>query len=158
MTNWIPHVTVAAVIEADIDNEKRFLMVEEMINGHLVINQPAGHWEQNESIIEAVRRETLEETSYIVEPVSLIGIYNWTIPEEENAATTTDTFLRFTFNCKLIDKTNGQLDPDINQFLWLTKADIQSAKYLKRSPLVLQSLNDYLAGHSYPLSQFIDLK
>lgn len=158
MNQWIPHVTVAAVVDAVIENERRFLMVEETINNQLVINQAAGHWEMGESIIEAVHRETREETSYVVMAESLIGIYNWTIPENENAASSTDTFLRFTFKCKLIEKTENSLDPDINRFLWLTENEIRSAQYQKRSPLVLRSLDDYLAGNNYPLDQFIDIK
>lgn len=132
-------------------------MVEEKINNTLVINQPAGHWEMGESIIEAVKRETLEETTYNVEVVSLLGIYNWTIPQHENAAATTDTFLRFSFHCKVTEKTNNPLDPDIHQYLWLTKEQIYSAEYKKRSPLVIRSLEDYLAGKRYPLNQFIDI-
>ena len=158
MNQWVPHVTVAAVVESFINDEKHFLMVEETINNQLVINQAAGHWERDESIIDAVHRETLEETSYIVKAESLIGIYNWTIPEHENAASTTDTFLRFTFKCKLIEQTENALDPDINQFLWLTEKQIRSTAYKKRSPLVLRSLNDYLTSNTYPLEQFIDIK
>ena len=151
--NWVPHVTVAAIVEY----EATFLMVEEKINSTLVINQPAGHWEMAESLIDAVQRETLEETACIVEPEYLIGIYNWTIPENENAASTTDTFLRFTFKCKLVEKTNHALDPDIHQCMWLTEEQIRSQHYQKRSPLVLQSLNDYLSGKLYPLEQFVNL-
>ena len=158
MNQWIPHVTVAAVVESIIDNERRFLMVEESINNTFVINQAAGHWERDESIIDAVHRETLEETSYRVEAESLIGIYNWTIPENENAAESTDTFLRFTFKCKLIEKTNMDLDPDINRFLWLTENEIRSTQYKKRSPLVLRCFDDFIAGNTYPLNQFIDIK
>lgn len=158
MNSWIPHVTVAAVVETVINDEQRFLMVEESINNNLVINQAAGHWEMGESLIEAVHRETLEETSYIVEAQALIGIYNWTIPEDENAAASTDTFLRFTFKCELIEKTENPLDPDINRFLWLTENEIRSNQYPKRSPLVLRSLDDYLTGNNFPLNQFIDIK
>ncbi len=112
---WVPHVTVAAVVQY----KAQFLMVEEKINAQLVVNQPAGHWERAESLVEAVKRETLEETACIVEPEYLIGVYNWTIPENENAAATTDTFLRFTFKCKLVEETDAELDPDIHRRLWL---------------------------------------
>jgi len=158
MNEWIPHVTVAAVVGKSVKGQVKYLMVEERINSQLVINQPAGHWERGESLVDAVIRETLEETSYRVKVESLTGIYNWTIPQSENAATTTDTFLRFTFKCKLIEKTDTQLDPDINRYLWLTKDEITSANYLKRSPLVLTSLNDCLDGKNYPLSQFVDIQ
>ena len=55
-----PNVTVAAII-ADGD---KYLLVEEKSNGRLVINQPAGHLEKDESLIEAVCREVIEETAY----------------------------------------------------------------------------------------------
>ena len=153
MKQWIPHVTVAAVIKKDY----KYLMVEEVINGEIVINQPAGHWEKSESIIEAVQREALEETSYLVDTESLIGIYNWTIPESENASDSIDTFLRFTFECTITNKTDNALDPDINRYLWLTEEDIRSSDYKKRSPLVLKSLDDYVNGQRYSLSQFTDM-
>jgi len=154
MNNWIPHVTVAAVVQ----HKTQILMVEEQINAKMVINQPAGHWEMGESLTDAVKRETLEETACIVEPKYLIGIYSWTVPDNENAATTTDTFLRFTFKCNLIEKTDNTLDPDIHRCLWLSEEQIRSADYQKRSPLVLRSLDDYLSGKNYPLEQFIDIK
>lgn len=157
MNNWIPHVTVAAIVEKDIAEQKHFLMVEETINAHLVINQAAGHWEQDESIIDAVVRETLEETSYIVIPRYLTGIYTWTIPQNENTANTKDTFLRFTFYCELGSKTENELDPDINRYLWLSEAELRSTQFRKRSPLVIKSLDDYLNGNQYPLDQFIDI-
>ncbi len=153
-SNWLPHVTVAAVVEC----KAQFLMVEEQINRQMVINQPAGHWEMGESLVEAVKRETLEETACIIEPEFLIGIYNWTVPDNENAASTTDTFLRFTFKCKLIEETSAELDQDIHRRLWLSDQQIRSVDYQKRSPLVLRSLEDYLKGKNYPLEQFIDIK
>ncbi len=153
MNKWIPHVTVAAVVQ----HKTQFLMVEEQINAQMVINQAAGHWEQGESLIDAVKRETLEETAHIIEPDYLIGIYNWTVPDNENAASSTDTFLRFTFKCNLVKKTNNTLDPDIHRYMWLTEEQIRSSIYQKRSPLVLRSLDDYLKGNKFPLSQFIEI-
>ena len=155
---WIPHVTVASIIQRKESNHSQYLMVEEKINGKLVINQAAGHWENNESILEAIQRETLEETSYKVDPVSLVGIYSWTIPEDESNRDSTDTFLRFTFHCNVVSKTENPLDPDINRYLWLTEHEIRSEQYAKRSPLVLKSLDDFLANKSYPLDLFCDLK
>ena len=57
---WKPRVTVAALIE----NEGRFLLVQELISGRSVYNQPAGHLEDGETLIEAVIRETREETAW----------------------------------------------------------------------------------------------
>ena len=51
---WKPHTTVAAVIEQD----GRYLMVEENADGKIVYNQPAGHLDPGESLIDAVIRET----------------------------------------------------------------------------------------------------
>ena len=68
--DWKPHITVATVVE---DNG-RFLMVEELKHDRAVLNQPAGHLDPNESLIEAAIRETLEETGYDVELTGVIGI------------------------------------------------------------------------------------
>ncbi|MFN3786459.1 MAG: NUDIX domain-containing protein, partial [Thiothrix sp.] len=84
---WKPHVTVASVIEQD----GRFLMVEELHSGRLVINQPAGHLEHGESLLDAVRRETLEETGYRIEPIALLGIFHLQRNDPERV------YLRFTF-------------------------------------------------------------
>jgi ADP-ribose pyrophosphatase YjhB (NUDIX family) len=74
--SWIPHVTVATVIEQD----GRFLLVEEEnpAMAHLVINQPAGHVEAHERLEDAARRETLEETGWTVELTALLGMYTYT--------------------------------------------------------------------------------
>ena len=74
MAQWHPHKTVATVVE----HNARFLMVEELINGQLVLNQPAGHLEANESLAQAALRETLEETAWEVELTGLLGLYQQT--------------------------------------------------------------------------------
>ena len=69
-------VTVAAMAE----REGRFLVVEEETDEGVRLNQPAGHLEPEESLIEAVVRETLEETAYGFVPRSLLGVYRWRHP------------------------------------------------------------------------------
>src|SRR5882672_10221362 len=88
---WNPEVTVAAIVE----REGRFLMVEERIRGRLVLNQPAGHLEDRETLLEAVVRETREETAWRLTPQALVGTYLWRSPDER-------TFLRFAF-CGVVD-------------------------------------------------------
>lgn len=141
--SWPLHVTVAAVVEQD----KRFLLVQEQVRGVSVINQPAGHLEQNESLLEAVIRETLEETAWHFVPQALVGIYHWAHPQ------TGDTFLRFSFSGQL----NGQdaqreLDAGIEQVLWLTARELAARAEHLRSPLVMQCIQDYLTGQRYPLT------
>ena len=68
---WQPDVTVATVVV----RHGRFLMVEETANGRLVLNQPAGHLEPDESVLAAAVRETMEETAYSFTPAALVGIY-----------------------------------------------------------------------------------
>ena len=60
---FLPHATVATVLE----NDGKFLLVEELSQGRRVLNQPAGHLEPMESLIEAAARETLEETCWHTE-------------------------------------------------------------------------------------------
>jgi 8-oxo-dGTP pyrophosphatase MutT (NUDIX family) len=137
-----PHVTVAAVVEQN----GRFLLVEEQTQEGLVLNQPAGHWEERESLVEAVVRKTLEETGHRFLPQSLIGAYHWTPPGKDFA------YLRFALQGQVLhhDQTRPS-DPGIVKTCWLNLDDIQIQKYRHRSPLVLQCIQDYLAGQSFPL-------
>lgn len=146
---WKPHVTVAAIAE----KKGRFLLVQERDAGKRVINQPAGHLEEGESLLAAVRREVLEETAWQFEPESIVGIYRWHHPR------TGVTFMRFTFAGKLLkhDASQGP-DPDIEQVIWLNHAETRKQEDSLRSPLVLRCMEDYLAGKSWPLAILEDLE
>lgn len=139
---WHPDVTVAAVCEKD----GKFLLVEEIAKStnEQVFNQPAGHIEEGESIIEAVVRETLEETQRHFTPQALVGLYRL---EAENGK----TYIRYTFHGEIssID-SSSTLDPDIIKTHWLTLDEIRNKANL-RSPLVLRCIEDYLQGQLHPL-------
>jgi 8-oxo-dGTP pyrophosphatase MutT (NUDIX family) len=137
---WRPDVTVATIVERD----GRFLVVEERIRGELVVNQPAGHLEPDESLAHAAVRETLEETGWSVELTELVGIYQWTRPEDGWQV------LRVTFAAQPRSHDPARvLDAGIERALWLTRAEIAAARV--RSPLVLRNVDDWLAGRRLPL-------
>lgn len=145
--NWSPRVTVAAVVE----RQNRFLMVEETSNGRLVLNQPAGHLEDNESLIEAVSRETLEESAWHIKPTAVVGLYLWRHPRKQV------TVLRIAFAAEALSHDPDRiLDAGIERALWLSKADIQAQEARLRSPLVMRTLDDYRAGHRHDLSVVAD--
>ena len=139
---WNPEVTVAAIVEAD----GRFLMVEERISGRLVLNQPAGHLEDRESLIDAVIRETREETAWRLRPAALVGVYLWRNPVDERS------FLRFAF-CGTVDDHQPKLPLDIGivRAVWMSHAQLLAQPGRLRSPLVLRCLDDYLRGVRQPL-------
>ena len=140
---WKPDVTVAAVAERD----GRFLFVEERASGRVVVNQPAGHLEDGETFIEAVIRETLEETAWQFQPTAVVGVYVWR-PEHQSK-----TFLRVAFAGELGDHDPARpLDTGILRTRWLSRAELVSPRLRLRSPLVTQCVDDYLAGARYPLS------
>lgn len=142
MSRWRPSVTVAAVIERD----GRFLFVEEIANGRRVLNQPAGHLDAGESLVEAVAREVLEETAHRFTPTALLGIYRWRYDKEDV------TFLRFGFRGRVDGVEDGrQLDKEIIALAWLTPAELAARRAEHRSPLVQQCVEDFLAGRSFPL-------
>lgn len=146
---WKPHVTVAAVVE----HKNRFLMVEETADGRRVLNQPAGHLEPGESLLEAMVRETREETAWEVEGLALIGIYRWLQPDHSK------TFLRVAFAARALSHDpNRALDKDIHCTHWLTCEELVAAAERLRSPLVLHSTTDYLAGRRYPLELLRELE
>lgn len=140
--DWKPNVTVAALVERD----GRYLLVEEHTAEGLRINQPAGHLDPGESLIDAARREALEETGCVVEPTALVGIYQWPLPGSELS------YLRFAFAADLQRiETGRQLDEGIVQALWLTPDELRACRERHRSPLVWQCVEDHLAGKHHPL-------
>ncbi len=142
MAQWHPHKTVATVVE----HNARFLMVEELIKGKLVLNQPAGHLEANESLEAAAIRETLEETAWEVELTGFLGLYQQTSSVENIC------YIRSCFIARAIREVPGlALDTDIVQALWLTRAELEQRKEQMRSPVVLRVIDDYLRGKAYPL-------
>jgi 8-oxo-dGTP pyrophosphatase MutT (NUDIX family) len=138
-----PDVTVAAIVE----REGRFLVVEERAARRIVINQPAGHLERGESLVEAVVRETLEETALALSPEALTGIYLWHQPATDR------TFLRVAFTGSVTGPDTGRrLDRCIIRATWMTREQLASRPNVLRSPLVLRCIDDYLAGVRHPLS------
>jgi len=142
---WKPSVTVATVVERN----GRFLLVEEEIGGGLWLNQPAGHLDPGESLVDAAVRETLEETAHAFTPTQLVGIYLWrSTPPAGNGR----TFLRFAFTGELGSVDPGRrLDDGIVRALWLSRDEIAARAAAHRSPLVQRCVDDYLTGQRYPL-------
>ena len=143
-----PNTTVAAIIERN----GRFLLVEETTDRGNRFNQPAGHLEDAESLVDAVIRETMEETAYEFTPVSLLGIYLW----KHNLNDT--TYLRFAFIGHVgVHYPMQDLDTGIVSAVWMTIDEIRDKAALMRSPQVLTCIEDYLAGKSYPLEVITNL-
>jgi 8-oxo-dGTP pyrophosphatase MutT (NUDIX family) len=142
-THWKPHVTVAAIIE----QQGRFLLVKEIIEGQEVYNQPAGHLEPNETLQQAVTREVLEETAHPFEPLSLVGVYRF-VPGADK------TYLRFEFSGTVFTPLNQPLDREIVSAEWLDLEQIKQLQDQHRSPMVLQCILDYLNKPAYPLDVF----
>ena len=144
MRAWKPAATVAAVLERD----GRFLFVEEMIDGRRVLNQPAGHLEPDESLIEACRREVLEETALRFEPTALVGIYRWIYAPRKV------TFLRFCFRGRIQGSEDRPLDRQIIALHWLTPDELAARRADHRSPLVQRCVDDVVAGREFSLEVF----
>jgi 8-oxo-dGTP pyrophosphatase MutT (NUDIX family) len=143
---WTPHVTVAVVVERD----GRFLLVEEETDEGIRINQPAGHFEANESLVEAAVRETLEETACHVVPEHLIGIYRWPRPDSDVV------YLRFAFAARFAaHDPNRTLDLGILDVLWLTREELLAETPRHRNGLVMRCVDDHVAGCHHPLDLLV---
>ena len=151
---WKPSVTVAAVIEREVDGVRRFLLVEEETRDGLKLNNPAGHLDPGESPEQACARETLEETAFHFKPTAIVGVY---LSRFERSASETEealdiTYLRFAFCGELGAHVEGQpLDEGIVRTVWLSEEEMRASSAMHRSPLLLRCLDDYLAGRRYPL-------
>lgn len=139
---WRPNVTVAAVIE----REGRFLIVEEQTRDGLRLNNPAGHLEPGESLVEACVREVREETAHHFRPRHLVGIY-LTGPSASGI-----TYLRFAFCGELAEPAAGGIqDPAIVRTLWMDAPALRASVPMHRSPALMRCVDDYLAGARFAL-------
>lgn len=135
-----PHVTVACVVQA----EGKFLLVEETINNNVLWNQPAGHLEANETLLQAIERELWEETGIHATPQWFLRMHQWIAPDKT-------PFLRFAFALELKTQLSTHPgDSNIDRCLWLSEQEIIHAPNL-RSPLVAESIRCYLQPERYPL-------
>ncbi len=138
---WKPSVTVAAVVERN----GRFLLVEEETRDGIRINQPAGHLDPGESLVEAAVREALEETACRFTPTHLLGVYLWRANDDV-------TYTRFAFAGHVGEPEPGRaLDDGILRALWLTPDELCARMAEHRSPLVMRCVDDYLGGRRLPL-------
>lgn len=143
---WKPSVTVAAVIE----RAGRYLLVEERTAEGLRLNNPAGHLEPGEALIDAVVREVLEETAHPFTPEALVGIYlsRSTHPRHGQDV----TYLRFAFCGPVGEALAGRrLDDPITRTLWMSPQEVYLCRNSHRSPWVWQCIADHQAGKRFPL-------
>lgn len=144
---WKPHATVAVIVE---DPHGRYLLVEERSDGKIVFNQPAGHIEEGEAVIDAARRETLEETGWDVEPHAFLGMYRYIAPANGR------TYFRFCFAATALEHVTDQLDDGIIAAHWLTVEEIRDLGERLRSPMVLDCILDYRKGRRFPLDVIVE--
>ncbi|MCX7543937.1 NUDIX hydrolase [Marinicella gelatinilytica] len=144
MRTWLPRVTVATIVERD----GLFLMVEEDVHGELKLNQPAGHLEADETLIEAAARETLEETAWQVEIDYLVEFSQWTSESGNH-------YLRACFAGTALELIPDQtLDDGILRAVWLSRDEVAARQEQLRSPLVLHHIDHYINGKQTPLEIF----
>jgi len=147
MSQWHPHSTVATVVERD----GLFLIVEELIEGRILYNQPAGHLEADETLQEGALRETLEETAWDVQLTGVLGLYHYTSDDGT-------CYIRTCFIARPLQQHSGHaLDTGVLRALWMSRAELELRKDQLRSQIVLRVIDDYLAGKHYPLSLITSL-
>ena len=143
---WRPYIVVAGIIEKD----GRFLLVEEReADGQITLNQPGGLLEAGESLVQAVAREVLEESAYAFFPEAFLGAYHlsYRFPDGEDVS-----YIRFAFTGSVGEQAMRELDPDIVRIHWMTKEELLACVDRHRSVVVMQCIEDYLAGQRFPLS------
>jgi phosphatase NudJ len=143
---WKPNVTVAAVIERD----GKFLLVEEDTSDGLLLNNPAGHLDPAETPEQGVIRETLEETACEFTPTAFLGMF---MSRFRRTRTGEDiTYLRLAYVGTVSEPDASlSLDEGIVRTVWMSADEIRANPARLRSPLVIECIDAYLAGHRYPL-------
>ncbi len=142
---WRTAVTVASIIEQD----NKFLLIEEQTRDGLLINQPSGHLEANESPLEASIRETREETSFEFIPQNFLGVYLCQALSKKDSSHV--TYVRLAFSGIVGKFYNQPLDKGIENIFWLNYEQILENQHKLRTPLVLRCINDYLKNKNLPL-------
>jgi ADP-ribose pyrophosphatase YjhB (NUDIX family) len=147
---WAPHVTVATVVERD----GKFLLVYEYdsFRQQMVYNQPAGHWDEGETLLAGAVRETREETAWQVALTHWLGLYSYLAPSNGYM------YLRVAFVGEPVEFLGTPLDEGILEAVWLDYDSIvaKDAAGELRSPLVRKVIEDYLAGRRLPLESLYE--
>jgi len=122
-------------------------MVEERDGDRTVYNQPAGHVENKESIIDAVSREVKEETAWDFTADYICGLYKWRKQDNDT------TFIRICFAGSVTNhQPEQELDDGIISANWLPFEQLSGLDEQRmRSPMVRQCITDFINGTRYPL-------
>lgn len=133
------HLTVAAVVFA----EGKFLLVEEIdkLSGARVLNQPAGHVEAGEDLLEAVDRELFEETGLRETPTAWLGI-------SQLLASNQHRYVRVNFSYELtkLPAPHQPQDQDILALHWLSYEELLAHELPVRSQLVTDAITLFRQG------------
>ncbi|MBD3817009.1 MAG: NUDIX hydrolase [Halothiobacillus sp.] len=145
--NPITHRPLSAITVAGIIfREQRFLLVEELIEGEIKLNQPAGHVEPGESLVEAAKREVLEETRYHFSPEALLGIYH-----SNPACGPRIMRVAIIGSVDPAPDPSLTLDAGIISTQWLSADEISARREDLRSPFVTRCIDDFLQGNRFDL-------
>lgn len=144
-SEWPPHVTVATLVCRTAAQGLEYLFVKEHTEAGVRLNQPAGHWEAGETLLEAAQRETLEETGWEINITGFVSAATYLAPNGV-------TYLRFTYLAEpLRRRMDAVLDPEIIEPLWLTRAQLEARRPEWRSPLVADVIDQFNSLGSHPL-------
>jgi 8-oxo-dGTP pyrophosphatase MutT (NUDIX family) len=151
---WKPNVTVAAVVgRPRPDGALEWLLVEEETQAGLRLNNPAGHLDPGETLVQAVVREALEETARAFVPERVVGVY--LAPSASDSGT---TYLRFAFAGRVGEADPGRaLDAGIVRTLWMSTDEVRASRDRHRTPALLRGIEDALAGHGFPLERLASI-
>ena len=131
------------------DSNSKYLLIEERAGGTIVLYNPSGRWEAGETLAETAAREAAEESGVIFAPEWFLGSYvtMHTALSGQRVCT-----VRFAFGATLVPGLPlCARDPGILDVHWLTYNEVTNSRSRHRSSAVLRCIDDFRAGHRYPL-------
>lgn len=140
-------LSASAVVQRLADG--RFLIVEEVINGRVVLDIPGGTWEDGETLLQTVVREAAEEAGITFQSINYLGCFitHYTSNSGRSVCNVRAAF------CGAMGEAVATVsrDPSTQAVHWMSLEELEANLAQLRSSATLRCIRAYLSGRRFPL-------